>query len=398
MIAVIYITLVITHFLTAATLLFLSTLVYFHDTKHITNRALAALMLVNILWLIADFMTLSVLPQEALPWVRITMLISTVSIFSFMYLALVFPRSSFTLRGRQRLMILTALLFSAGVAFLAIQGVDVLRTSEQEGIPFLVMGRSWLVWKVIWAVTFAAAVALFFRKWRTLLKEEKKRWSVALVGIVTPYAFSLTLQYLSATTFFVYNVFSYVPLILGVGYSILRYRAFKIKVIVSELLVFVVWLFMTLRLFFATTFQGFMVDFGLLVLIVIFSVLLIKSVLNEVKEQEELKVLGSELMDLRDNLESKIIIQREEIKRAYEIEKAAREELEELNIAKNQFILITQHHLRTPLTIIKGYTNVILGGETGPMPPTLARSIKEISGSVDTLTHTINKLLYKSEG
>jgi len=42
------------------------------------------------------------------------------------------------------------------------------------------------------------------------------------------------------------------------------------------------------------------------------------------------------------------------------VEKKARVELEELDKAKDQFILTTQHHLRTPLTIVKGYIGQLL--------------------------------------
>lgn len=396
MIAVIYITLVITHFLTAASLFFMATLVYFHDSKNSTSKALVVLVLANIIWLIVDFMALSVLPQDALPWIRAVMLVSAANIFLLIHFALNFPRSSFIWFKRSFLMLLVVFVVGSGVAFFAVEGIDLLKTAEHEGIPFLVVNPAWFAWRIIMLTSFLFAATLLFRRWRELLGEEKKWWQAALSGIIISYTLSVVFQLISATTFFVYNVFSYIPTILGISYSVFRYSTFKVKVVISELLVFVVWLFMILRLFFTTTFQGFIVESGLLGLVVIFGILLIKSVLNEIREQEDLKTLGSELLDLRDNLESRIVTQMEEVKRAYEVERVAREDLEELDEAKNQFILITQHNLRTPLTIIKGYTDAILENRIGPISPALMGSIKEISKSADALTRAVNKLLYGS--
>ena len=49
-----------------------------------------------------------------------------------------------------------------------------------------------------------------------------------------------------------------------------------------------------------------------------------------------------------------------DVRRAYEIEKKARNELEKLNAEKDRFVLSTQHNLRTPLTIVKGFLEVAL--------------------------------------
>jgi len=55
------------------------------------------------------------------------------------------------------------------------------------------------------------------------------------------------------------------------------------------------------------------------------------------------------------------------IEHAYEVEKKAHQELKDLGEAKNQFILATQHHLRTPLTIMKGYASMLIEGDYGKL-------------------------------
>ncbi|MDP2704782.1 MAG: hypothetical protein Q8O71_00035, partial [bacterium] len=66
---------------------------------------------------------------------------------------------------------------------------------------------------------------------------------------------------------------------------------------------------------------------------------------------------NAELDYLNKNLKEKVAEQTKEIRKAYEVEKEARVGLEKLNEAKNEFILASQHNLRTPITIAKGYVD-----------------------------------------
>jgi len=174
------------------------------------------------------------------------------------------------------------------------------------------------------------------------------------------------------------------------SYAILRYRLFNVKVIATELLTFSIWTFLLVRLFLAGDSLEIIINGTLLLIVIIFGVLLIKSVLNEVHEREDLEKTSANLEYLKNNLEKKILEQTEEVKSAYEVEKKARIGLEELDKAKNQFILTTQHHLRTPLTIISGYLSGLkskkdLEKDTSEVFNRMSQSTEEISKSVSVL-------------
>ncbi len=84
---------------------------------------------------------------------------------------------------------------------------------------------------------------------------------------------------------------------------------------------------------------------------------------------------------------------REEIQQAYEVEKKARIELEELDKAKDQFILTTQHHLRTPLTIVKGYLQSILTQKATTLDPTTKTYVVKAQESADRIALLVNEFL-----
>ena len=69
--------------------------------------------------------------------------------------------------------------------------------------------------------------------------------------------------------------------------------------------------------------------------------------------------------------------------------------MEELDKTKDQFILTTQHHLRTPLTIIKGYLAVLKND--GSLSEENKSSIDKVTDSTETLSKFVNELLQVTE-
>jgi len=88
-----------------------------------------------------------------------------------------------------------------------------------------------------------------------------------------------------------------------------------------------------------------------------------------------------------------IKIIREESKKREEVERIMKE-WEKLNLAKDQFVLSFQHHLRTPLVPIRGYLEMILKGTYGREEnPVIKEKLFEIKKLADTLYSLIEDLL-----
>jgi signal transduction histidine kinase len=113
--------------------------------------------------------------------------------------------------------------------------------------------------------------------------------------------------------------------------------------------------------------------------VVIFGVLLIRSVIKEVRQREKMEQMAKEL------------------EKAYGIEKEARVKIQELGEAKTQFIMATQHHLRTPLTSMRGYIDLILTGSYGKVPPKVKNAIFKLQISTVRLLRIVNELLDVSQ-
>ncbi len=80
-------------------------------------------------------------------------------------------------------------------------------------------------------------------------------------------------------------------------------------------------------------------------------------------------------------------------KRAYAIEKRAKEELEKLDKIKNQFLAQTQHDLRTPLGIIRDYCDLLAGGTFGKQPKKVLDILKRIQIVAENKIKDVNNFL-----
>ncbi len=83
----------------------------------------------------------------------------------------------------------------------------------------------------------------------------------------------------------------------------------------------------------------------------------------------------------------------ETIKRMNEMLLNANEKLKDMDAIKNQLLSNVSHELRTPLVAIRGYTELIRSGESGPLSPLQEKQLDISLRNIDKLISLINNLL-----
>jgi signal transduction histidine kinase len=71
----------------------------------------------------------------------------------------------------------------------------------------------------------------------------------------------------------------------------------------------------------------------------------------------------------------------------------ANKELRSLDLAKDEFVSIASHQLRTPLTALKGYTGMLIDGDAGPLNDKQREYLTEIKNANDRMINLITALL-----
>jgi len=132
---------------------------------------------------------------------------------------------------------------------------------------------------------------------------------------------------------------------------------------------------------------------SIFILVIVYGYFFDKSTEKIIEANFEQKKAKDALEELNIELEAKIKEQTRHIREAYEVEKHAHEELEKMNESKNQFMAITQHHLRTPLSSTMGYLDLILSNTFGKMPKKISEILVKIKGSTQGEIRIVNDLL-----
>jgi len=166
------------------------------------------------------------------------------------------------------------------------------------------------------------------------------------------------------------------PLFAGfLVYSIVRFKTFNIKLIAAQALVVFLWVLIPSLLLVQDLNNIRIIVVITSVLIFVLGIYLIRSVKREVEQREKIEKLEKE------------------VERSLEIEKKANEELEKLDKVKNQFLAQTQHDLRTPLTSIMGYTDLMLAGTFGKQTKKTTDVVQKLKGLADGMIKKANNFL-----
>jgi len=190
-----------------------------------------------------------------------------------------------------------------------------------------------------------------------------------------------------------YYIGNYSTLILAVfaALAIVKGRLFGMKVVLVYFLVglITILLLVDILVFPNEVSIRFLKGFTLLIFLY-FGRSLIRSVMKEIELREELQ-------NLNEHLQEKVNEQTKEIKRAYEVEKKARQDIAELDESKTQFILATEHHLRTPLTIVKGYIGTFLEKKESSLDEEGKSFLVKAKDATARITDLVNELLEISQ-
>lgn len=161
---------------------------------------------------------------------------------------------------------------------------------------------------------------------------------------------------------------SAIPFALVVAYAIIRHNALDLKTISTEIFVTLIIPIVGIELFFARSKSEFGLRFGALVFVTLFSVMLVRSVKNEVTRREEVQKLAEQL-------------------------ETANTRLTELDRAKSEFISIAAHQLRTPLSVIKGYLSLIFEGSYGAVSAALKEILEKMNQNNERLIRLVDDFL-----
>jgi len=152
------------------------------------------------------------------------------------------------------------------------------------------------------------------------------------------------------------------------AHGILKHQLFNVKVIATEFFLGLLIIILFINIFFYASILELSFKILIFITTAFIAILLMRSILQEVRTREEMEKLAGDL-------------------------EIANERLKELDKAKSDFVSIASHQLRTPVTAIKGYSSMLLEGSFGEIPEKAKSATEKIFESSNRLVHLITDFL-----
>src|SRR3990167_4398956 len=257
--------------------------------------------------------------------------------------------------------LILALLFLPLIVFgptsLSLSGFDTATCLAEEGLIAQYYTYFVEAIAIIWIIGFAVSRCAASRK-----AEERRQIILLTIGAALFLAaFSwgnITGSFTDNWQLGQYGLFGMPVFAAALVYLVVRYQMFNVKLIATQALTVGTWLL-----------------HPTLALLALVGYLLVKSVKREVEQREQLQALTEELKAANDQLAS------------------ANVKLKQLDQAKTEFLSITSHQLRTPLTGIKGYLSMMLEGDFGTFVQEQTDVLQRVSAEVDRLARMVQVFL-----
>jgi len=342
--------------------------VFIHNHKKIENIAWFFLNIASAVWSFGYFITITATQKEVALVSDLVLHLAAILIPLF-YLFFVVSMTDSLKKNRVKIIIATI----AGFLFLISAPTklfvrDVVPKAFFNFVPDA--GPFYIYFTAYFFVLVLYALYILFRKYlESADLVEKNRYKYMILFTVAGFSGG------GSVFFLTFNIpilpypiilFSLYPIISG--YAIFRYQLFDVKVIATEVLVFILWIFILIRALLSESLFDRFINGGLFFFIVATGIFLIRSVIKEVRAREKIEELATKL-------------------------EFANLRLKQLDEAKSDFLSIASHQLRTPLTAIKGYASMILEGSYGKISETTKGAVDKIFQSSQRLVLIIGDFL-----
>jgi len=349
----------------------LGILVYLNNHKNRTNKLFLATVCGIIVWMISNFLENGT-SNLTLASIALRLDFFSASILSYFWLlfCLNFPQPREKRPWFEKVLVVVPAIFFAAMSFsdLIIKNITVVneRVVFDEGILFIFYAVYILAYMIIGGCGY-----LVFTYYKS---KDIQRTQIlyVLLGLSISgsiaVVINLFLQPYIPVELFRLGTYAVIFVPAFTAYAIVTKKLFNIKIVATELLALTLWIILLIRTILSSNPQDFAINLTISICVTIFGILLIKNVIVEVEQSKE-------------------------IKKAYEIEKQAHQDLIELDEAKTNFMLVTQHHLRTPLSVTAGFMDLLIKGNYGKIDSNALDIIKRSDESIRKEIEVVNDLL-----
>ena len=349
----------------------LSLLVILSNPKKTINQLFLLFIFSVCIWIISNYYA-NFNNIYSLMWAKYTFLGATLVGFTLVCFAFYFPRLEKKIEWWKEVVIVGSTFFVVCALFFSdkiIAGVNAIPGGmgvEQGG------------WYILWSVYFIPLVLygifILFSKYRLYYGKEKEQLKFVFTGLVFSFLFAITTNLIFPLVFKNDSI-SYIgpyATIIFIGFTafaIVKHEFLNIKVVATETLVVAINIALLFNLLYSETFNRGLTNGAILLFSILAGYLLINTVINDIRQKEQLQILTTQLAK-------------------------ANAHLKDLDKMKTEFVSLASHELLTPVSAIEGYLSMILDEHLAKVDdPKAAQYLDRIYRSSKRLARLISDML-----
>lgn len=355
-----------------ALILILGALIFLNNIRSRTNQAFLFLTITTFLWSFFNYLLYQIeFSSTSLTYLRIATYFAVWNAYSIFLFFTVFPDEDIKLKKFHTRFILPVVTITSFLTLTPLVFQKILSFDLDGKIDKVLNGPAIALFAIVVLSMIIGGFITLYRKMKH--REEGQNFLFMFIGSLITFLFIVIFNFifpafLENPSLVKFGALFTFPFVMFTGYAVFKYHLFNIKVITTEILTFLLWIFMVIRILTAQNPGDRILDIGMLLVTIVVGTLLIRGVIREVKQRERLEVLTKELGE-------------------------ANEKLKSLDKLKTEFLSLASHQLRSPLTAIKGYTSMLLEGSFGEVNQNQKGAIDRVFQSVDHLTKVVEDLL-----
>ncbi len=350
---------------------FLGFVVFMHNRKSATNQIFILDSFIGVVWAVVNYLSIDAAVNGNIFIVRLVIFLAVPHVFSFLFFVINFPNEKFSIKKE---IFIPIFILMIGMMCLTVSPFVFERLTSGAGSAVApVPGKLMSVFAPILVIFFLLSFFLVIRKYFKAEGIIKRQWLVIGSGLAIAYTLLIFFVFVRVavyqdTTFVIYSPLFILPIFIGAAYAILKHQLFRVKVIATELLTFGLLVASFIQLVLSESTTSLIINGWVFALLLFIGILLIRSVIKEVEQREELQKLTEQL-------------------------KKANTELESLSKFKSQMLRLASHQIKAPLATIKGFASIIIDGLYGPVETKVKEAVVKMKDSSDELITLINDLL-----
>ena len=355
------------------TIFSLGFIVYLNDRKNLINKNFLALTSFTTIWIIT--VITEILFKDSFLKILSTRIgfAATIWVAFFIYRFFCY----FPIKNDKffKWKFYATFIISFALSVLAIFTAFMLKTIESmpSGAERDVFGPGYYVFVGYFVIYFVFAVYSFISKFSRMDALQITQSKFILTGIAISVSLSLTTnlflpKILNDNIAVQFGPATLIFFAILTTYAILKHRIFNLKIITAEFSTATMMTFFIVRLFISINTADFLANLLSVLVVGTAGILLTKSIFKEVRQKENFELISKSL-------------------------ETTNKKLEQIDTARREFLSFASHQLRAPMTVIKGYANLIVDKNYLDNPERAKPILYKIINSTDQLDRLIKNFL-----